>query len=124
VAGVALESGALLDLLHHRGSIFRGRSNDCDVEVLLRRVFLQLRNGTHVEILPMLSDLRFVAVVDGRDVEPALREAAVARECRADLAGADDADGPLFSETEYLTQLRGQLRNGVAEPAFAEGSEK
>jgi hypothetical protein len=92
--------------------------------VLLRRIALELRYRSDSEVLPPLSDFGFVAVVNRGDVKSALGESAIARERSADLARADDADLPLFTETEDLAELFGKFGNGIAEATLSEGSEQ
>ena len=111
-------------MLHHTRSTLRRSRNDRDVEILFRSVLLQLRNRSNRQRLPPLTDLRFVDVVNRGDDESTLRESAVAGESCTDLTGADDADSPLFAESEYLAQLLRKLRNRVAEAALAKGSEE
>ena len=98
-------------MLDHSRRAFRGCGNNRDVEILFRRVFLELRNGTNRQRLPSLSDFCFIDVVNRGDDESALGEPAITGEGSADLTSADDADAPLFAEAEYLAQLLGKLRD-------------
>ncbi len=95
-----------------------------DVRMLAVRVALEVGDVANRDSLELPADLVGVVVVGGEDREAALAKAAILRERRADLAGADDHDAPLAAESEDLAQPAGELGHGVAEPALAEGSEE
>src|SRR5918995_535137 len=97
---------------------------DGHVERLSSDLFLEGRDVENGEAIPLPADFCRVAVKDGNDVEPSLLEPAVLNQGAADLPRPDHADTIASFEPEDSAHLVGELRDRIAESAFAERPEE
>src|SRR5439155_13888925 len=79
---------------------------------------------THHEPIPARADFLGVLVVDGRDVEAALPKHRVLDQRAADPPRADEDDAVGAAQPQDIADPGRELRDGVAEAAFAERAEE
>ena len=90
------------------GGILRGmpgRGDDPDRDVPLLHHLGDLVEVTDAHAPDHRADLGGVDVDDATDREPSIAEPVVAGERLAEVAGADDDDGPVVGEAEFATDL-------------------
>src|SRR5262245_19201651 len=101
-----------------------GRHEDGDVGRLLLEIDLEQFDVAHDEAVGAGADLLGILVVNRRDVEAMLAEAAVVQQRPAHLPRSDEHDAMRALESQDLADPARQLRHRIAEPALAERAEE
>jgi 16S rRNA A1518/A1519 N6-dimethyltransferase RsmA/KsgA/DIM1 with predicted DNA glycosylase/AP lyase activity len=112
------------DAVHERLGDVARHAEHRDLRLEPLDVAFELRFGAHDDVVEPGADPRRIGVVDADDVEAPLREAAILRQCRPDLAGADDHDAPAPLQPEDLADRLDEVLHAVPEAALAEGPER
>ncbi len=98
--------------------------DDRDVARLLLEVGLEVLHVAHHQPVPARSDLAGILVIDRGNVKATLAESLILHERPTHLPGAHEHDAVGALQAEDALDLGGELGDGIAEAAFAEGAEE